>query len=277
MRLDELDAELGAVPGTVSVYCGRIGVPPVYVRNADVTHYAASTVKVSILVALHLAAEEGRLSLDEPISVHNGFRSAVDGSPFGCTRGYDNDGAVWERLGGTATPRWLAERMIVRSSNLATNLVLAQVGTESADGAWRLAGASHSTTGRGIEDYAADAAGITNLVTAADLAAILTGIATGTVASAASCRAMLATLLAQEGTQDLAAGLPPGTRIAHKNGWIDGVRHGAGVVFPDDAPPYALAVCTTTPLAVNDADDEACRLLARIAAASWAQRRHPIG
>jgi beta-lactamase class A len=83
---------------------------------------------------------------------------------------------------------------------------------------------------------------------------------------------MMDTLLAQECTEDLAAGLPPGTRIAHKNGWVEGVRHGAGVIFPPDAPPYVLAVCATTPLAVNDTDDEACRLLSRIAAASWADR-----
>jgi beta-lactamase class A len=83
---------------------------------------------------------------------------------------------------------------------------------------------------------------------------------------------MLATLLAQEINDDLAAGLPAGTRIAHKNGWVDGVRHGAGVIFPDDAPPFVLAVCLTTPLAVNDTDDDACRLLSNIAAAAWAAR-----
>jgi beta-lactamase class A len=83
---------------------------------------------------------------------------------------------------------------------------------------------------------------------------------------------MLDTLLGQECVEDLAAGLPPGTRIAHKNGWIPGVRHGAGVVFPADAPPYAIAVCTSTPLAVNEQNAAACQLVARIAAASWADR-----
>ena len=70
----------------------------------------------------------------------------------------------------------------------------------------------------------------------------------------------------------LIAGLPPGTRIAHKNGWIPGVRHGAGVVFPDDAAPYTIVVCTSTSLAVNEHNDAACQLVARIAAASWADR-----
>jgi beta-lactamase class A len=128
-----------------------------------------------------------------------------------------------------------------------------------------MAGALRSVVGRGIEDAAAAEAGITNLVTAADLAALL-----GTIA--ASQPEMLDILLAQERSEDLAAGLPAGTRVAHKNGWIDGVRHAAGIVFPDDAPPFVLAVCATTPWATSGHDDAACQLVARIAAAAWAGR-----
>jgi beta-lactamase class A len=145
---------------------------------------------------------------------------------------------------------------------------------------YRICGATASGLHRAVEDMAARAAGITNEVTAADLAALLSAIVTGAehghpVASRESCAAMLDTLCAQELREDLAAGLPPGTRIAHKNGWVSGVRHGAGVVFPADAPPYALVVCATTPLAHAPAaavPDAACRLLAVVAAASWSDR-----
>jgi beta-lactamase class A len=94
----------------------------------------------------------------------------------------------------------------------------------------------------------------------------------GSLAAPASAAAMLDLLAAQELRGDLAAGLPPGTRVALKNGWIGGVRHAAGVVFPDDAPPFVLAVCATTPLARNRHDDEACQLVARIARAAWSAR-----
>jgi beta-lactamase class A len=80
---------------------------------------------------------------------------------------------------------------------------------------------------------------------------------------------MLATLLDQRRTEDLAAGLPAGTRVAHKNGWVMGVRHGAGVVFPADAPPFVLAVCLTTPWALNRTDDKACQIVSQIAGAAW--------
>ncbi|MEH1099816.1 serine hydrolase [Micromonospora sp. CPCC 205561] len=283
MTWDELDAHLDGVPGTVSAYVGRVGAAPTWTRHADATHYAASTMKAAVLVALHRAAEAGTLDLDAPVPVGNEFDSALPGAPrFSCARHYDNDEAVWERVGGDAPLRWLAHRMIVRSSNLATNLVMGHVGLPAVARVWDLAGARHSVTGRGIEDFAAREAGVTNLVTAADLAALLGALAHGAgtpgpLASPAGCAAMLDVLCAQEHREDLAAGLPEGTRIAHKNGWVRGVRHGAGVVFPDDAPPYSIVVCTTTDLAdggpTGEEEDDACRLIARVSAAAWAARR----
>ncbi|MFI5837620.1 serine hydrolase [Micromonospora sp. NPDC051300] len=283
MTWAELDAHLDRVPGTVSAYVGRPGARPTWTRRADATHYAASTMKVAVLVALHRAAEAGRLDLDAPVPVRNSFDSALPGAPrFANARDYDNDEAVWERVGGAAPLRWLAERMIIRSSNLATNLCIGQVGLPAVARAWELAGARHSVTGRGIEDFAARDAGVDNLVTAADLAALLGELTRGAtrpgpLASPAGCAAMLDVLAAQEHREDLAAGLPDGTRVAHKNGWVRGVRHGAGVVFPDDAPPYQIVVCTTTDLADGGADgeqveDDACRLIAHVSAQVWAAR-----
>lgn len=254
------DSLLSGVPGTVSIHVGPLSGPPRYTRLPDATHYAASTMKVAVLAALHRSGAD----LDAEVPVHNVFRSAASGM-FGCTRGYDSDKDVWERLGGTAPLRWLADRMVTRSSNLATNIVLGHVGLGAVAEVWALAGARHSVTARGIEDYPAREAGLTNLVTVADLAALFTAIVTGTLGPP---DAMVETLLRQERTEDLAAGLPPGTRVAHKNGWVDGVRHGAGVVFPDDAPPYAIAVCTTTDLP----DSAACGLIARVSAWAWEHR-----
>ncbi|MFG1917845.1 serine hydrolase [Micromonospora sp. NPDC048898] len=283
MTWDDLDAHLDRVPGTVSAYVGRLDAPPTWTRHPDAAHYAASTMKVAVLAALHRAAEAGALDLDAPVPVVNEFDSAQPGAPrFSCAQHYDNDDAVWDRLGDTAPLRWLADRMIVRSSNLATNLVIGHVGLPAVAEVWTLAGARTSVTGRGIEDFAARAAGITNTVTAADLAALLDALANGAstpgrLAAPAACSAMLDVLLAQEHREDLAAGLPAGTRIAHKSGWVRGVRHGAGVVLPADAPPYLIAVCTTTDPTDGNASgdetkDDACLLIAHISAQVWAAR-----
>jgi beta-lactamase class A len=247
--------------------------------------------KVAVLAALYRADASGTLDLDADVPVVNDFASAKPGAPrFQNDRREDQDDDVWARLGDTATLRWLARHMIVRSSNLATNIVLRHVGVVAVHEVLRAVGATRMRVERGIEDADARRAGIDNVVTVRDLAALLGAIAidseiTGPNVAAASggrvreplappdvCAAMLEVLFAQERMEDIAAGLPRGTRIAHKNGWVDGVRHATGIVFPDDAPSYAIAVCTTTPLA----DSDARALIARIAAQSWADR-HEIG
>lgn len=280
VHVNALEAELGGFPGTASVWCGPVGGPAAYARAAEVTHQAASTMKVPVLVALHRAAEDESVDLDSAVPVRNDFASAEPGAPrFGCAPEYDNDTEVWDRLDAAAPLRWLADRMIVRSSNLATNIVLSHVGLDAVAQVWQLAGARHSRTGRGIEDAAAREAGIANLVTAADLAALLGAIVAGAagarspLAGRRTCQAVLDVLLRQEYGAELTAGLPAGTRVAHKDGWVSGVRHAAAVVFPPDAPPYAVVVCTTAP-----ADDPgAGRLITQVAAASWADRHHLAG
>ncbi len=270
------------MPGTVSAYLASLDATPTWTRHPDTTHYAASTMKVAVLVALYRALEAGRLAPDTAVPVRNEFDSAQPGAArFSCTRPVHTDDDVWDQLGGTAPLCWLAERMIVRSSNLATNLLLDQVGLPAVADVWARAGARHSSTGRGIEDLAARAAGITNLVTTADLAALLRGLARGAtrpgpLATPESCAAMLDILVAQEHREDLAAGLPAGTRIAHKNGWVRGVRHSVGVVYPDDAPPYVLAVCSTGDHPDHRPDEDACQLIADISARAFAHR-HRLG
>lgn len=277
-----IDAHLDRMPGTVSAYLASLDATPTWTRHPDTTHYAASTMKVAVLVALYRALEAGRLAPDTAVPVRNEFDSARPGAArFSCTRPVHTDDDVWDQLGGTASLRWLAERMIVRSSNLATNLLLDQVGLPAVADVWARAGARHSNTGRGIEDLAARAVGITNLVTTADLAALLRGLALGAIrpgplATPESCTAMLDILVAQEHREDLAAGLPAGTRIAHKNGWVRGVRHSVGVVYPDDAPPYVLAVCSTGDHPGHSPDEDACQLIADISARAFAHR-HRLG
>ncbi|MEV0718976.1 serine hydrolase [Asanoa sp. NPDC050611] len=265
---DEVDRALAAAPGTASAWVGPVGGPAAYARLADATHYAASTMKVGVLVALHRAG----LDLDAPVTVHNRHQSALPGAePFANDPAEDSDTATWALLGDTSTLRDLARQMIVRSGNLATNLCLGAVGVPAVQEVWRLAGATHSVTARGIEDGAARLAGIDNLVTAADLAALFGAVVAGDIVPPPARRAVLDLLEANEHRDDLVAGLPPGTRVAQKNGWITGVRHGAGVVFPADAPPYTVVVCTSTALA----DDAACALVAGVSAAAW-KARHTL-
>ncbi|MCC9307902.1 class A beta-lactamase-related serine hydrolase [Kitasatospora sp. RB6PN24] len=233
---------------------------PVVLRNERVPHEAASTMKMAVLAALY----RGGLDWEQPVPVINSFRSAAGGE-YANTRDWDSDPLPWQHLGERVPLRWLAERMVTHSSNLATNLCLGQVGAPAVAQVWHRAGAVGRTP-RGIEDHAARQAGMHNRVSALDLVLLLESLEPE----------VLAMLEHNAHRVDLAAGLPPGTRLAGKNGWLPGARHSAAVVRPTDAPPYALAVCYTGPLANGeDVHDPAARLLARISAGVW-QRRHAI-
>lgn len=244
--------------GMLSVVVAPWRRAPVVLRNAEVPHQAASTMKVAVLAALHRSG----IAWDTPVLVVDRFRSAAGGE-FRATESYDSDPLPWRRLGERVPLGWLAGRMVSHSSNLATNLCLARVGSEAVARVWREAGAVGASP-RGIEDVAAREAGIDNLVSAMDLVRLLESLEP----------AVLAELEHNVHRVDLAAGLPPGIRLAGKNGWLPGARHGVALVHPPDARPYVLCVCYTGPLANGeDVADPAAGLLARISAGIWRRRR----
>jgi beta-lactamase class A len=51
-------------------------------------------------------------------------------------------------------------------------------------------------------------------------------------------------LLRQELNDEIPAGLPPGTPVAHKTGSITATLHDAAIVYPAGRAPYVLVVLT---------------------------------
>lgn len=213
--------------------------------EADRSFHAASTMKVPVMVEFFRQVDAGTLSLDQPIPLVNQFRSIVDGSPYALEPKDDEDSALYEQLGKPVPARELIQRMITRSSNLATNSVIALVDPKRATQTLRALGAQQMTVLRGVEDAKAYQQGLNNSATARDLATLLTTIEQGKAASPRSTEAMRSILLAQELNDEIPAGLPPGTRVAHKTGQISGVLHDAAIVYPSGRAPYVLVVLTS--------------------------------
>ncbi len=221
------------------------GTGPRIAVRADSLVHAASTMKVPVLIALAQRADQGRLHLDDTITLGNEFSSIVDGSRYTLSKADDSDDSVYERVGQRVAIRWLATRMITHSSNLATNTLLTVVAADSVTALTRTLGATRMLVRRGVEDTPAFRAGLNNVTTAHDLAALLVAIATDRAASAASCAWMRDVLFAQAFNSAIPAGLPPGTRVAHKTGDITRVEHDAALVYPQRGPPYVLVVLTS--------------------------------
>ena len=212
--------------------------------NADTSFHAASTMKVPVMIELFRMVERKELSLDQGILLVNQFGSIVDGSPFSVDAGDDSDSLIYRKVGERVAVRELLERMIVRSSNLATNALIAIVGAERANATAHALGASRIKVLRGVEDQKAFDAGMINTTTARDLAALMSAIEQNRAASKSSCDAMRAILLRQEFNDEIPAGLPAGTPVAHKTGSITGVLHDAAIVHPNARRPYVLVVLT---------------------------------
>ena len=56
------------------------------------------------------------------------------------------------------------------------------------------------------------------------------------------CRQMLELMSGNDLLHLLQGGLPPGTRISHKNGWLENIHGDAGIVFPPNGRDYVIAV-----------------------------------
>lgn len=212
--------------------------------NADDSFHAASTMKVPVLIELYRRVDAGALGLDQGILLVNKFGSIVDGSPYGLEAGDDSDSSAYARIGSRVPVRELIDRMITRSSNLATNALIELVRADRVNSTAHTLGARNIRVLRGVEDNKAFRAGLNNTTTARDLAVLLEGIETGTAASRASCNAMRDVLLRQEFNGEIPAGLPPGMKVAHKTGFITGVLHDAAIVYPPGRKPYVLVVLT---------------------------------
>jgi beta-lactamase class A len=212
--------------------------------NADTSFHAASTMKLPVMIELFRAFDAGRLRPDQKITLGNEFKSIVDGSPYKLDAGSDSDSLVYTRIGGEITILELIDRMITRSSNLATNTVIELVGAQNANATAHALGARNMRVLRGVEDSKAFQAGLNNTTTARDLAVLLEALQRNLAASPASTQAMREILLRQEFNGEIPAGLPAGTPVAHKTGFITGVLHDAAIVYPTGRKPYVLVLLT---------------------------------
>lgn len=260
---DSVEAIVARYPGaTVAVAVRHTdgGRTTSYTRNGDRDFHAASTMKVPVMIEAFRQVEDGRRSWDDPVRVENRFRSIVDGSEYAIED--DSDDALYQLQGQDLTLRNLTERAITTSSNLATNLLIGLVTADSVQATVDRLGAPGMKVLRGVEDIKAFEAGLSNRTTANALATLLEAIRDGQAVSPSADAEMVDVLDDQAFNEMIPAGLPEGTRVAHKTGWITEIHHDAAIVY-GGAAPYVLVILTE---GIADRDVSS-RLGAEIAAA----------
>lgn len=221
---------------------------------AERPFYAASTIKLHVLLAALRETGEGRLDLSASVPATRTF-TGVDGAPF--TLGGDHLDATHPAEGAPLAVRELLRRMIDRSSNEATDHVVELVGLDAVAATITGLGLRATRVQRLIGDAAALGAGATNETSAADLAVTMrAAVTTGglTPPLPASSLELARSALAAQQIPVIGGALREGVPWGSKSGWVEGYRHDVAFVGdPDGAELRVLAVMTAG-LTPEDAD-----------------------
>ena len=239
----EILAEFAKQPaGEFAVAFKDLSTGKEFLINAHESFHAASTMKTPILIETFKQAAEGKFRLSDSMLIHNDFKSIVDGSSYSLDSAEDSEKELYGLIGKKMTIKDILFRMITKSSNLSTNLIVDLVDAKNANETMRSLGAKDIQVLRGVEDGKAYDLGLNNTVTAYDLMVIFEHLANGTVVSQKACDEMIGILEAQYFRDIIPAKLPPGIRTATKSGSITKICHDSGIVFLPGGRKYVLVL-----------------------------------
>lgn len=257
-------------------------------HQADQLFQMASVFKIPIIVTLMRDVEAGKIRLDQRIPLR--YEERVPGS--GVLQELDS--------GAELTVKDLAMLMTIVSDNYATDMVINLVGLGNIEKHMRELGLESIYLPQtcwqllnrcvGMEDPSPSPAGFAeyerreetgdyqllfdvgapttenNVATPADLNRLLSMVAKKEILSAASCDLILDILRRQQYNSRLPLLLPPGTRVAHKTGTVNGVVNDAGIIYlPEGKGQIAISVLSRK----VEEKQEAERTIAKVARAVY--------
>lgn len=232
-----LEAAVSGYPGIVGIGVRNLKTGEAVSLRGDETFPSASLIKVAVLVALLEEVRQGRLRLEEPISLVS--RDRVGGS------------GVLQHLrpGLLLSLEDAAWLMIVVSDNTATNLLLDKLDVRSVGAKMEALGLPHtkihSKTFRRETSIAVDSSvkyGL-GVSTPDETVRLFTLLHEGRAVSPALDSGALAMLRANQDVTKLTRWLPASVAVAHKSGEVDRARSDCGILYSPAAP---LAVCVMT-------------------------------
>ncbi|HEY9863033.1 MAG TPA: serine hydrolase [Candidatus Obscuribacterales bacterium] len=210
---------------------------------------AASTIKVPILVSFFQAVDEGRIRLDEVLTMEE--KHIAKGS-----------GDLQDKpVGSKFTALETADLMITNSDNTATNMLIERLGgiefLNQQFASWQLKQTQ-------MQNILPDLEG-TNKTSAKDLVTLMADINQGKLVSLKSRDFMLRIMQQTRNRSLLPRGLGEGAFIAHKTGNIDSVSGDVGLIDMPNGKRYLVGV-----LVQREADDpQANELIRQISATTY--------
>jgi beta-lactamase class A len=258
----EIITTLGKVKGDFAVaFKMSDEKQPTVLINGDSIFHAASTMKTPVMMEVFRQAKDGKLKMTDKVILVNQFKSIVDSSAYSLSAGDDSDSSLYFEIGKPISIYDLVYRMITRSSNLATNTVIALVDAKNVTNYVRRLGLKQLTVMRGVEDQKAFDRGLYNVTSARDMMMIFDALVHGKSVSRSACDSMLSILSEQEFKTIIPAKLPTDIRIAHKTGSITGVQHDAGIVFLPNKRSYTLVLLSKN---IQENEEAAIQAMANV-------------
>lgn len=214
--------------GTWGIYLEDLDSGEKWELNGDELFYAASVIKVPIMAAVFDAVERGDLNLNDLIVLKR--EDFVGGS------------GVIQHLtpGTTLSVLDITMLMIIQSDNTATNILIDHIGTDNIRKTMKEQGMEKSTFYNKLMMNNPNPKGY-NQISASDIGILLKRMAMKELASLSSSDQMIDIMKKQQIKDCLPEKLPSPYsnfnngmtpwELAHKTGWIPGIRHDVGIFY----------------------------------------------
>ncbi len=225
--------KVAAFRGEVGLVIRDLGTGWTIQIDPDKVFPAASMVKVPIMAACLEAQMQGRLSLDDRMTLKRSDKTTGSGL------------LRRNRSGSVFTVDRLVELMVAHSDNTATNMLIDRLGFDYLNGAFREMGLETTNLARKMMDFGSRGKGLENYTTAREMADILERMYRRDCFSAEVSGMCLEYLKAQRVNDRIPRLLPRNTVVAHKTGLERQVCHDAGIVFTERGD-FLISVFTRT-------------------------------
>jgi beta-lactamase class A len=223
-----------------------------YFLREDEVFAQASSIKIAVLAALYLQAEQGKLKLTDLYTVQSSDLVPDSDIMNGLTPGVT-------RL----TLRDLATMMVVVSDNAAANVLIDRVGMPNVNAMLDSLGLTHTRLRRKMMDLQAAKEGRENISTPREMMTLLGAIYRGKLLNKEST-ADFFKILSTNKDSWIPRDLPADVKVANKSGSLEAVRNDSGIVFVEGRP---YVICVMTAFLGNERDGE--EAISKVSFAAW--------
>ncbi len=216
-----IERELKGFSGTAGIVIKDLDKNWEINTNKNLRIPSASIAKIPIMLSFFYAAHEGKLSLQDTVKLKDS-----DKTPGSGTLKYETPGKAF-------TIEDLISRMITKSDNTATNMLINHLGFDTLNRYFKKLGLKNTNLSREMMDFKKRKQGIENYTTAGEISRLLEQIYRGKFLNLQISQQCVEILAGQKVKDRIPKKLPDEVVVAHKTGLENFICHDAGIVYTD--------------------------------------------